>query len=45
VFEPCRYDGLKIPSLTVEHLWSYADGMPLCPEVETGRGISLEEVK
>lgn len=38
-FDPCRYDGSKIPSPIVKHLKFYADFIPVCPEVEIGLGI------
>jgi uncharacterized protein YbgA (DUF1722 family)/uncharacterized protein YbbK (DUF523 family) len=44
-FDPCRYDGSKIPSLTVDHLKSFADFIPVCPEVEIGLGIPRATVR
>ena len=38
-FDPCRYDGSKIPSPTVDHLKSFVDLLPVCPEIEIGLGI------
>ena len=37
-FDPCRYDGSKIPSTTVDHLKPFVDFIPVCPEVEIGLG-------
>jgi len=37
-FDPCRYDGSMIPSPTVDHVKSFADFIPICPEVEIGLG-------
>jgi len=44
-FDPCRYDGSKIPSPTVAHLKSFADFIPVCPEVEIGLGIPRATVR
>lgn len=44
-FDPCRYDGSKIPSVTVEHLKSFVDFIPVCPEVEIGLGIPRATVR
>jgi uncharacterized protein YbgA (DUF1722 family)/uncharacterized protein YbbK (DUF523 family) len=44
-FDPCRYDGSKIPSPTVEHLKSFVDFIPVCPEVEIGLGIPRATVR
>ncbi len=44
-FDPCRYDGSKIPSPTVARLRSFADCIPVCPEVEIGLGIPRETVR
>lgn len=44
-FDPCRYDGSKIPSPTVDHLKSFADFIPVCPEVEIGLGIPRATVR
>ncbi|MCX6700069.1 MAG: DUF523 and DUF1722 domain-containing protein [Methanomicrobiales archaeon] len=44
-FDPCRYDGSKIPSPTVARLKSYADCIPVCPEVEIGLGIPRATVR
>ncbi len=38
-FDPCRYDGSKIPSPVVAQLKSHVDCIPVCPEVEIGLGI------
>ena len=38
-FDLCRYDGSKIPSPTVDHLKSFVDFIPVCPEIEIGLGI------
>ncbi len=44
-FDPCRYDGSKIPSPTVVRLKAHADCMPVCPEVEIGLGIPRATVR
>lgn len=44
-FDPCRYDGSKIPSPTVARLREYADCIPVCPEVEIGLGIPRSTVR
>ncbi len=44
-FDPCRYDGSKMPSPTVEHLKSFVDFIPVCPEVEIGLGIPRATVR
>jgi uncharacterized protein YbgA (DUF1722 family)/uncharacterized protein YbbK (DUF523 family) len=44
-FDPCRYDGSKIPSPTVARLRSFADCIPVCPEVEIGLGIPRDTVR
>ena len=44
-FDPCRYDGSKIPSPAVARLRSFADCIPVCPEVEIGLGIPRETVR
>jgi len=44
-FDPCRYDGSKIPSPTVERLKSFVDFIPVCPEVEIGLGIPRATVR
>ena len=44
-FDPCRYDGSKIPSPTVARLKSFADCIPVCPEVEIGLGIPRATVR
>ncbi len=44
-FDACRYDGSKIPSPMVERLRSFADCMPVCPEVEIGLGIPRATVR
>jgi len=44
-FDPCRYDGSKIPSPTVALLKSFADCIPVCPEVEIGLGIPRATVR
>ncbi|HOI13498.1 MAG TPA: DUF523 and DUF1722 domain-containing protein [Methanoculleus sp.] len=44
-FDPCRYDGSKIPSPTVARLREYADCIPVCPEVEIGLGIPRATVR
>jgi uncharacterized protein YbgA (DUF1722 family)/uncharacterized protein YbbK (DUF523 family) len=44
-FDPCRYDGSKIPSPTVEHLKPFVDFIPICPEVEIGLGIPRATVR
>ena len=44
-FDPCRYDGSKIPSPTVARLKSHADCIPVCPEVEIGLGIPRATVR
>lgn len=44
-FDPCRYDGSKIPSPLVARLRSHADCVPVCPEVEIGLGIPRATVR
>ena len=44
-FDPCRYDGSKIPSPAVEHLKPFVDFLPVCPEVEIGLGIPRATVR
>src|SRR5512137_1988912 len=44
-FDPCRYDGSKIPSPVVAQLKSHADCIPICPEVEIGLGIPRATVR
>ncbi|KLK88508.1 cytoplasmic protein [Methanoculleus sediminis] len=44
-FDPCRYDGSKIPSPTVARLKEYADCIPVCPEVEIGLGTPRATVR
>ncbi|OPX74585.1 MAG: hypothetical protein A4E40_01230 [Methanoregulaceae archaeon PtaU1.Bin059] len=44
-FDPCRYDGSKIPSPAVERLKKYAECIPVCPEVEIGLGIPRATVR
>jgi uncharacterized protein YbgA (DUF1722 family)/uncharacterized protein YbbK (DUF523 family) len=44
-FDPCRYDGSKIPSPVVTALKIHADCMPICPEVEIGLGIPRATVR
>lgn len=44
-FDPCRYDGSKIPSPAVARLRSFADCIPVCPEVEIGLGIPRATVR
>ena len=44
-FDPCRYDGSKIPSPVVAQLKSHADCIPVCPEVEIGLGIPRATVR
>ncbi|RQD84862.1 MAG: DUF523 domain-containing protein, partial [Methanocalculus sp. MSAO_Arc2] len=44
-FDPCRYDGSKIPSPAVDHLKAFADFIPVCPEVEIGLGIPRATVR
>jgi uncharacterized protein YbgA (DUF1722 family)/uncharacterized protein YbbK (DUF523 family) len=44
-FDPCRYDGSKIPSPLVAHLKSFADCILVCPEVEIGLGIPRATVR
>ncbi|MCM2464900.1 YbgA family protein [Methanoculleus oceani] len=44
-FDPCRYDGSKIPSPTVARLREYADCIPVCPEVEIGLGVPRATVR
>jgi uncharacterized protein YbbK (DUF523 family) len=44
-FDPCRYDGSKIPSPLVAHLRSFADCIPVCPEVEIGLGTPRATVR
>ena len=44
-FDPCRYDGSKIPSPTVARLRKHADCIPVCPEVEIGLGIPRSTVR
>jgi len=44
-FDPCRYDSSRIPSPTVEHLKSFVDFIPVCPEVEIGLGIPRATVR
>ena len=44
-FDPCRYDGSKIPSPTVARLKSFADCIPVCPEVEIGLGTPRATVR
>jgi uncharacterized protein YbgA (DUF1722 family)/uncharacterized protein YbbK (DUF523 family) len=44
-FDPCRYDGSKIPSPTVARLRPLADCIPVCPELEIGLGIPRATVR
>ncbi|HOU81176.1 MAG TPA: DUF1722 domain-containing protein [Methanoregulaceae archaeon] len=44
-FDPCRYDGSKIPSPVVDRLKAHADFIPVCPEVEIGLGIPRATVR
>lgn len=44
-FDACRYDGSLIPSPAVQRLKSYADCIPVCPEVEIGLGIPRATVR
>ncbi|MGB9175311.1 MAG: DUF523 and DUF1722 domain-containing protein [Methanoregula sp.] len=44
-FDPCRYDGSKIPSPAIAYLKSHADCIPVCPEVEIGLGIPRAPVR
>ena len=44
-FDPCRYDGSKIPSPVVAQLKSHVDCIPICPEVEIGLGIPRATVR
>jgi len=44
-FDPCRYDGSKIPSPVVDRLKPHADFIPVCPEVEIGLGIPRATVR
>jgi uncharacterized protein YbbK (DUF523 family) len=44
-FDPCRYDGSKIPSPVVAALRGYAECIPVCPEVEIGLGIPHATVR
>ncbi len=44
-FDPCRYDGSKIPSPVVASLKDQADCIPVCPEVEIGLGIPRGTVR
>jgi uncharacterized protein YbgA (DUF1722 family)/uncharacterized protein YbbK (DUF523 family) len=44
-FDPCRYDGSKIPSPVVAALKIHADCIPVCPEVEIGLGIPRATVR
>ena len=44
-FDPCRYDGSKIPSPYVAQLKSHVDCIPVCPEVEIGLGIPRATVR
>jgi uncharacterized protein YbgA (DUF1722 family)/uncharacterized protein YbbK (DUF523 family) len=44
-FDPCRYDGSKIPSPVVAQLKSHVDCIPVCPEVEIGLGIPRATVR
>ena len=37
-FDPCRYDGSKIPSPVVVNLKTCADCIPVCPEWEGCEG-------
>lgn len=44
-FDPCRYDGSKIPSPLVAQLRSHVECIPVCPEVEIGLGIPRATVR
>jgi uncharacterized protein YbgA (DUF1722 family)/uncharacterized protein YbbK (DUF523 family) len=44
-FDPCRYDGSKIPSPVVAHLKTHVACIPVCPEVEIGLGIPRATVR
>ncbi|HII98779.1 MAG TPA: DUF523 and DUF1722 domain-containing protein [Methanoregula sp.] len=44
-FDPCRYDGSKIPSPVVAALREHAECIPVCPEVEIGLGIPRATVR
>ena len=44
-FDACRYDGSKIPSPRVERLRSFADCIPVCPEIQIGLGIPRATIR
>ncbi len=44
-FDPCRYDGSRVPFPLVARLRSYADCIPVCPEVEIGLGVPRATVR
>ena len=44
-FDPCRYNGAKVPSPTVARLRAHADCIPVCPEVEIGLGTPRATVR
>ncbi|MDI9633476.1 MAG: DUF523 and DUF1722 domain-containing protein [Methanolinea sp.] len=44
-FDPCRYDGSRIPSREVALLKEHAECIPVCPEVEIGLGVPRPAVR
>ncbi|MDM5188756.1 DUF523 and DUF1722 domain-containing protein [Bacillus sp. DX4.1] len=44
-FEACRYNGDKIPDLTIRNLQPFVTFIPVCPEVEIGLGIPRETIR
>ncbi len=44
-FDPCRYNGNKIPSELVLRLMPYVDFLPVCVETDMGLGVPREPVR
>ena len=44
-FDHCRWNGLKISSGVVRLLKSFADFIPVCPEMEIGLGVPREPIR
>jgi uncharacterized protein YbgA (DUF1722 family)/uncharacterized protein YbbK (DUF523 family) len=44
-FEPCRYNGVMIPSPVVEILKDLVEFSPVCPEVEIGLGVPRKPIR
>ena len=44
-FQPCRYNGQRIPNDLIRELGPFVEWVPVCPEVEIGLGTPREPVR